>query len=130
MKHNTIDCCKFISINLQDSIRVQMPFITKRIYYSYNIPFNKSRGSHAHIKSIECLIAIKGSFEIEIDDGNKKKEVLLNSPTIALVVPPGIWAKESMFSEDAICLVLASEKYSDVDYIRDYSLFLQYKKEF
>ena len=73
-------------------------------------------------------MAASGSFEVQLDDGNEKKTVMLNQPFRGLHIPPGIWASEINFSSGSICLVLASHKYDERDYIRDYQEFLNYKR--
>ena len=108
---------------------VQIPFDTKRIFYLYDIPGGESRGAHAHKECHQFLIAASGSFEVQLDDGFVKKTVLLNQPYRGLHIPPGIWASEVNFSSGAICLVLASHKYDESDYIRDYNYFLDYVKK-
>ena len=73
-------------------------------------------------------IAASGSFEIQLDDGKVKKTVMLNQPFRGLHIPPGIWASEVNFSSGSICLVMASHKYNERDYIRDYNKFLEFTK--
>ncbi len=99
---------------------VNVPFDIKRVFYLYDIPGGESRGAHAHKECHQFLIAASGSFEVALDDGQNKRTVLLNRPFYGLHIPPGIWAAEQGFSSGAICLVLASEKYEEKDYIREY----------
>ena len=106
----------------------EIPFNTKRIFYLYDIPGGESRGAHAHIDCHQFLVAASGSFEVELDDGKEQRIVLLNQPYKGLHIPPGIWASEINFSSGSICLVLASHKYDEKDYIREYNAFLKYKK--
>lgn len=106
----------------------EIPFNIERIFYLYDIPGGESRGAHAHKKCHQFLVAASGSFEVQLDDGKVKKTVMLNQPFRGLHIPPGIWASEVNFSSGAICLVLASHKYDESDYIRDYKEFLEYKK--
>ena len=110
-------------VNNNDNI----PFEVKRIFYIYDIPGGEDRGAHAHKDCHQFLIAVSGSFEVEMDDGTKKRTVTLNRPYYGLHIPPGIWAAEKGFSSGAVCLVLTSHKYDEKDYIRDYSNFLAYK---
>jgi len=105
----------------------EIPFDIKRIFYLYDIPGGESRGAHAHKKCHQFLVAASGSFEVQLDDGKVKKTVMLNQPFRGLHIPPGIWASEVNFSSGAICLVLASHKYNESDYIRDYEEFLEFK---
>jgi oxalate decarboxylase/phosphoglucose isomerase-like protein (cupin superfamily) len=102
----------------------EIPFEIKRVFYLYDIPGGESRGAHAHKECHQFLVAASGSFEVLLDDGNTKRQVLLNRPDIGLHIPPGIWASEINFSSGSICLVLASHVYDELDYIRNYSNFL------
>jgi len=109
---------------------LEIPFAVRRIFYLYDIPGGESRGAHAHKECHQFLIAASGSFEVLLDDGSTKRHIMLNRPDIGLHIPPGIWASEVNFSSGAICLVLASHRYSENDYVRDYSSFLRMKKQF
>ena len=105
----------------------EIPFDIKRIFYLYDIPGGESRGAHAHRKCHQFLVAASGAFEVMLDDGNIKRQVQLNLPTIGLHIPPGIWASEVNFSSGSICLVLASTVYDEEDYIREYTVFKEWK---
>ncbi|SEA87765.1 dTDP-4-dehydrorhamnose 3,5-epimerase [Xylanibacter ruminicola] len=107
---------------------VHVPFHINRVFYSYDIPGGEDRGAHAHKKCHQFIIAASGSFEVVLDDGVNKRTVLLNRPFWGLHVPPGIWASEQGFSSGSICLVLASDGYSEEDYIRNYDDYLEYIK--
>jgi hypothetical protein len=106
-----------------------IPFDVKRIYYLYDIPGGESRGAHGHKDLESLIIAVSGSFDVTIDDGFNKKTVQLNRPYLGLNLKPGMWRDISNFSSGAICLVLASEKYDENDYFRNYDEFLNFKKE-
>ena len=107
---------------------VHVPFPINRVFYSYDIPGGENRGAHAHKHCHQFIIAASGSFEVALDDGVNKRTVLLNRPFYGLHVPPGIWAAEQGFSSGSICLVLASECFSEEDYIRKYDDFKEYIK--
>jgi len=100
-----------------------VPFEVKRIYYLYDIPGGEDRGGHAHKKLKQLIVAASGSFNVLLNDGLNKKVVTLNRPDYGLLVVPGIWRELMEFSSGAICLVLASEIYSERDYIRSYNEF-------
>ncbi len=104
------------------------PFEVKRVFYIYDIPGGEDRGAHAHRECHQFLVAVSGSFEIEMDDGKNKRTVMLNRPYYGLHIPPGIWAAEKGFSSGAVCLVLTSHKYNEGDYIRYFSDFLNFRK--
>jgi hypothetical protein len=105
---------------------IDIPFETKRIFYLYDIPGGESRGAHAHKECHQFLIATSGSYEVLLDDGTTKRQVMLNRPDIGLHIPPGIWASEINFSSGSICLVLASHEYNDQDYLRDYDEYINF----
>lgn len=105
-----------------------IPFDIKRVFYLYDIPGGEARGAHAHKTCHQFLVAASGAFEVVLDDGINKRTVILNRPYYGLHIPPGIWAAEQGFSSGSVCLVLASEKYDEADYIRDYNDFMEYKK--
>jgi len=103
-----------------------IPFDIKRIYYLYDIPGGEDRGGHAHLELTQLIVAASGSFDVLLDDGNNKKIVTLNRPDYGLLVVPGIWRELMEFSSGGICLVLASHKYDEMDYIRNIDDFKIY----
>jgi hypothetical protein len=105
-----------------------IPFDVKRIYYLYDVPSGEERGGHAHYDLEQYIIAASGSFDVIIYDGVNKRRISLNNPNKALHIVPGLWRELDNFSSSSICLVLASEKYSEKDYIRDYEVFLNKKR--
>lgn len=106
---------------------VNVPFDVKRVYYLYDIPGGEDRGGHAHKELRQLIVAASGSFDVLLDDGINKKVVTLNRPNYGLLVVPGIWRELMEFSSGAICLVLASDVYSEGDYIREHQNFLNFK---
>ena len=106
-----------------------VPFDVKRVYYLYDIPGGVERGGHAHKSLRQLIVAASGSFTVILDDGGEKRSITLNRPYQGLLVVPGIWRELVDFSSGAICLVLASEKYDENDYIREYSSFQKEKND-
>lgn len=106
---------------------INIPFNIKRVYYLYDVPGGENRGGHAHKKLQQIIIAVSGSFDIKIDDGTNKKIIHLDRPYFGLHIVSGIWRELLNFSSGAICLVLASEIYTEIDYIRDYQQFVKWK---
>lgn len=106
---------------------VEIPFSVKRVFYLYDIPGGESRGAHAHKECYQFLVAASGSFEVLLDDGKMKRMIQINRPDIGLLIPPGIWASEINFSSGAICLVLASHFYDEMDYFRNYENYIEWK---
>lgn len=105
-----------------------LPFDTNRIYYLYDVPGGEDRGGHAHKELWQLIIAASGSFTVTLNDGQVKRSFVLNRPYQGLLVAPGIWRDLTDFSSGSVCMVLASEKYDEQDYIRDYQEFLDYRK--
>ena len=104
-----------------------MPFDVRRAYWLYDVPGGESRGGHAHKQLRQLILAASGSFTVTLDDGSVKRTFVLNRPYQGLLVMPGIWRTLDDFSSGSVCLVLASEKYDENDYIRDYEDYLSYK---
>ncbi len=137
MSKNTVFDCRIIEFDKHHSDRKgnlsvvenekDVPFSIKRVYYLYDVPGGESRGGHAHKALRQLVVAASGSFSVTLDDGKDKKTVVLNRPYQGLLVVPGIWRTLDDFSSGSVCMVLASEKYDESDYIRDYDEFLKYK---
>ena len=100
-----------------------IPFEIKRVYYLYDVPSGSERGGHSHIEQQEFLIALSGSFEVVLKDGLDEKIITLNKPNFGLLIPKGIWRELQNFSSGSVCLVVASDVFSEADYIRDYEVF-------
>ncbi len=136
MKNSTVHDCKILLLNKNfnraGNITIiennsDIPFEVKRIYYLYDVPSIETRGGHAHRELFQLVVSASGSFNINLDDGVNKKTFFLNRPDFGLLIVPGIWRDLSDFSSGSVCLVLASEKYSEYDYIRDYDEFITFK---
>ena len=104
---------------------IEIPFDIKRVFYLYDIPGGESRGAHAHKTCHQFLIAASGSFEVLLDDGKTKRQVMLNKPYFGIHIPPMIWASEINFSSGSICLVLTSHVYEKDDYLTDYEQYIK-----
>ena len=104
-----------------------LPYSIERVYYLYDVPSDAYRGGHAHKEQQEFLIALSGSFEVVLDDGENKKSILLNKPNKGLLIPTGIWRELENFSSGSVCLVLSSGKFLESDYIREYEAFKLFK---
>ena len=106
----------------------ELPFDVKRVYFLYDVPGGEARGGHAHKELQQLIVAASGSFDLIVDDGKVKRTFHLNRPYQGILMPSGLWRELNNFSSGSICLVLASHEYSEDDYIRQYSDFLNYKK--
>ena len=101
-----------------------IPFDIKRVYYLYDVPGGSDRGSHAHKTLHQFIVAMSGSFDVVLDDGNQKRRFHLNRSYYGLYMCPMMWRDLDNFSSGAVCMVLASAHYDAADYIRDYKEFL------
>ena len=100
-----------------------IPFKIERTYWIYDVPGGEKRGGHAYKKNQEFIVALSGSFDVILDDGNERKTFSLNRSYSGLYVPQGIWREMNNFSTNSLALVLASTLYQIDDYIYDYEAF-------
>ena len=101
-----------------------IPFDISRVYYLYDVPGGSERGGHAHKALHQLIIAMSGSFDIHLDDGFEKKTIHMNRSYYGLYICPMIWREIDNFSSGAVCMVLASNYYDELDYYRDYVEFI------
>jgi UDP-2-acetamido-3-amino-2,3-dideoxy-glucuronate N-acetyltransferase len=102
-----------------------IPFVAKRYFVIFNVPSEKTRGEHAHIKCHQFLICVKGNCSIVVDDSTSRAEIVLNNPSLGLYIPPMTWGTQYKYSEDAVLIVFTSDYYEADDYIRNYGEFLK-----
>lgn len=105
-----------------------IPFKIKRVYWIYDVPGGQKRGGHAFKKQEELIVAISGSFDIVVFEGNTKHTFSLNRSYYGLHIPAGLWRQMQNFSTNSLALVLSSTHFSEDDYIRDYKLYLKWLK--
>lgn len=103
-----------------------IPFPIRRVYYIYETHSGQRRGFHAHRKLEQVLLCVHGNCKVTLDNGRERCTVTLDRPTLGLYVGNAMWREMFDFSPDAVLLVLASEPYSEEDYIRNYDEFIQY----
>jgi hypothetical protein len=129
-----IDACQIVSLPKIADPRgnltfieggCHIPFDIKRVYYLYDVPGGAERGGHAHKELQQLIIAMSGSFDVVLDDGCKKKRVHLNRSYSGLYICPMIWRELDNFSSGSVCMVLASNKYEEDDYYRDYAEYMK-----
>lgn len=131
-RHSHIDDCRIIDLKTigHENGRLSVfenlataPFSVRRVYYIYDLPAGAERGGHSHLSTSELVVPLAGSFDVVVDDGHATKRVTVNRPDHGILLPAGIWRTLDNFSSGAICLVLASEKYDEDDYVREYDDF-------
>ena len=101
-----------------------IPFDIQRVYYLYDVPGGAERGGHAHRDLHQLIVAMSGSFDVILDDGAERKRIHLNRSYSGLYVCPMIWRALENFSSGSVCMVLASNRYSEDDYLRNYEEFI------
>jgi len=105
-----------------------LPFKMKRVFYLYDVPKGSFRGRHAHIEHLTFMVAINGSFEVDLTDKKGKQiKIKLDKPNKGLFVPNMIWHELNNFSDGAVCLVIASDIHDENDYIVDFDSFKNFK---
>ncbi|MFZ5874874.1 MAG: sugar 3,4-ketoisomerase [Nitrospirota bacterium] len=102
-----------------------VPFEIKRVYYLYDVPGGAERGGHGHRELEQLIIAMSGSFDVVLDDGAERKRYHLNRSYFGLYVCPMMWREIDNFSSGSVCMVLASTRYDESDYYREYEPFLR-----
>ncbi|MFS8136496.1 MAG: WxcM-like domain-containing protein [Thermomonas sp.] len=101
-----------------------LPFEPKRFFAVFDVPSQETRGEHAHLRCHQFLICMHGSVQVLADDGERREEFSLDSPSVGIHLPPMIWGTQYRYSSDAVLLVFASEAYDANEYIRNYDEFL------
>lgn len=108
----------------------QIPFDIKRTYWIYDVPGGEIRGSHAFKLSHEFIIALSGSFDVVLNDGDKDIKFSLNRSDYGLYVPNLLWRRLENFSTNSLALIVSSIAYDNNDYIRDFEKFKVIRNEF
>lgn len=104
-----------------------LPFRIRRVYWIYDVPGGEHRGGHAFRETEELIVALSGSFDVVLNDGNKESRFTLNRSYYGIYVPQMIWRLLENFSTNSLALIIASTDYSEMDYIRDFKEFTNYK---
>jgi hypothetical protein len=130
----SIEDCKIIELpKISDSRgnltfvegMTHIPFDIKRAYYLYDVPGGSARGSHAHKQLHQFIVSMSGSFDVVLFDGYIEKRFHLNRSYYGLYVGPMMWRTLDNFSSGSVCMVLVSDLFDELDYIRDYKEFLR-----
>lgn len=136
-KNMSIDSCRIISLpkitDQRGNLSVieggnQIPFDIKRVYYLYDVPGGSARAGHGHKELQQLIVAMSGSFDVIVDDGNCRKKFQLNRSYFGLYIPKGMWREVDNFSSGGVCLVLASTLYDPTDYFHDYDDYKKFSK--
>ena len=106
----------------------ELPFQVKRVFWLHHIKDGKDRGAHALLDSSEIMVAVHGSFIVDLDDTESKTSVLLDDPSKGLTIKPGVWFRTHSYKEDGVSLILAEEEYARDKYTYDYEEFKKLRK--
>ena len=107
----------------------ELPFQVRRVFWLHHIADGKDRGEHALLDSTEIIVAVHGSFVVDLDDGMEKTSVLLDDPSKGLIIRPGVWFRTHNYKEDGVSLILADEEYNRDKYTYDYGMFMGLRSE-
>lgn len=105
-----------------------IPFKIERAYWIYDVPGGEIRGGHAFKIQQEIIVALSGSFDVVVDDGQTKQTFSLNRSYYGLCLPAGLWRQMQNFSTNSLALVLSSTHYDEKDYIYDYGEYLNFRR--
>ncbi len=97
-----------------------IPFSIKRRYWIYDVPGGETRGGHAYLELEEFVVALSGSFDIVLHDGERELRFNLNRSYYGLYIPKMYWRRMENFSTNSLALVIANNDYNEKDYIRDF----------
>ena len=103
-----------------------IPFKIERIYWIYDVPGGQTRGGHAFKLQEDLIVALSGSFDVVINDGQRHKTYSLNRSYYGLYVPAGLWRQMENFSTNSLAIVISSTVFSEEDYIREYQEYLNF----
>lgn len=107
----------------------QLPMEFERVFWISGVPQDGSRGEHAHRTCSEIIVPICGSFEVELTDGSQHIVVTMDNPSRGLLIGPMVWCRLYHFTEDSVCLCLASGGYDAEGYINDFEDFIKEVKD-
>lgn len=107
----------------------ELPFEVKRVFWLHHIAEGKDRGAHALLDSEEIMVAVHGSFVVDLDDTVNKTRILLDNPNKGLMIRPGIWFRTHSYKNDGVSLIMASEEYARNKYTYDYDEYKQLRNE-
>lgn len=139
VKSDNIAGCNIINIKTIPTVNagelsffegtIDIPFEIKRIYYISKVPEGIRRGFHAHKKLKQLLFCPYGRIQLIIDNGSFREEITLCDPSIGVIIDKPVWREMLWLKKDSVLCVVASDYYSEDDYIRNYNDFLKYLRE-
>jgi dTDP-4-dehydrorhamnose 3,5-epimerase-like enzyme len=109
-------------------LKKNFSFICNRFFFISGKK-NEIRGNHAHKKQSQFMVCLQGKCQLDFDNGNKKRKIILKNNLIGVKVSPGIWGIQKYLEKNTILLVFSNGTYNEKDYIRNYKSFLKFKKK-
>lgn len=106
----------------------ELPFQVRRVFWLHHIKEGKDRGAHALLDSSEIMVAVHGSFIVDLDDTVNKTSILLDDPSKGLMIRPGVWFRTHSYKEEGVSLILAEEEYAREKYTYDYEEYKRLRK--
>ena len=107
----------------------ELPFQVKRVFWLHHIAEGKDRGAHALLEGMEIMVAVHGSFVVDLDDGTEKASVILDNPSKGLIIRPGVWFRTHSYKGEGVSLILADEEYSRDRYTYDYKEYIKLRRK-
>ena len=129
-----ISNCDFISFNRFDGEfgaltaiegNDSVPFEIRRVYYITQVPGDVTRGFHSHRHLEQVLLCLNGSVKIRVKTPYEEEIVPLTDDSKGLYIGHMVWREMFDFTPGAVLMVLASEHYTEDDYIRDYGVYMK-----
>ncbi len=130
MKASVIDLPKYLDVRGNLSFIEegnQLPFKIKRVYWIYDVPGGEHRGGHAFKETHELIVALSGSFDVVLHDGETESRYSLNRSYYGVLIPKMMWRTLENFSTNSLAMIIASTEYHENDYIRDFDDFKRKK---
>lgn len=128
MKPTNLDLPRLLDIRGNLSFieeETHVPFEIRRVYWIYDVPGGEHRGGHAFKQTDELIVALSGSFDLNLHDGITEYRFPLNRSYYGVIVPKMVWRMIDNFSTNSLALIIASTDYSETDYIRDFEEYKQ-----
>ena len=105
-----------------------VPINPERIFVVSNVPNDCIRGNHAHFKTRQFIICIKGKILVGLDNGTKKEEKII-TPGESILIPEMVWDYQKFLTGEDILLAVCDTQYDKRDYILDIEEFYKIIKK-
>jgi dTDP-4-dehydrorhamnose 3,5-epimerase-like enzyme len=103
-----------------------IPFIPKRAFIVHSVNKDEVRGEHAHIKTEQLLVCVRGEIEVTILNSKWLEEKTILKEGDTFYIGRVVWGSQKFLTGNEIMLVFASTPYKIADYITNLE---EFKKE-